>query len=140
MVEKQIVEYPNVPSILALLGGCGIILVDAVLLAVSIIILPHLNYPNVTPPQGYTGSIPALVSGFVGAIAVFGLICGIVVLASAVALRLKPNHRQTWGILILVFSILSFFGTGGLGIGAVLGIVGAVMVLRWKPLPTPMPQ
>jgi hypothetical protein len=34
---------------------------------------------------------------------------------------------------MLVFSILSFFGTGGFGVGAVLGIVGAVMTLRWKP-------
>ncbi len=136
MVQKEIVEYPNLPSILALVGGSLILLVDVFLLTISIVILPHLNYTNVNPPQRYTGSIPGLVSGFVGAIAVFGLICGSIVLMSAVALRLKPGQRQTWGILILVFSILSFFGSGGFVVGAVLGIVGAVMTLRWKP-PTP---
>lgn len=114
-----------------------ILLVDVLLLTVSIVILPHLNYPNVTPPRNYTGSIPGLVSGFVGALAAFGLLCGSIVSVSAVALRLKPSQRQTWGILILIFSILSFFGTGGLVVGAVLGIVGAVMTLRWRPPTAP---
>ncbi len=140
MTQETTVEYPNVPSILALVGGCLILLVDVLLLAVAIVTLPHLNYTTVTPPQGYNGSIPSLVSGFVGTIAVFGLICGVIVLVSSVALRLMPSQRQTCGILILVFSILSFFGTGGFVVGAVLGIVGAVMILRWKPLPTSVPQ
>jgi len=52
-------------------------------------------------------------------------------------LRFMPSQRQTWGIFILVFSILSFFGFGGFIVGAVLGIVGAIMILRWKPPPLP---
>jgi len=55
---------------------------------------------------------------------------------SAVLLRLKPNQRQTWGILVLVFSILGFFGFGGFIVGSVLGIVGGIMTLRWKLPPT----
>ena len=137
MTQKTTVEYPNIPSILALVGGSLILLFGAFLLAVSVVILPHLNYTTVTPPQGYTGSIPGLVSGIVGALASFGLICGAIVLASAVALRLMPSQRQTWGVLILVFSILSFFGFGGAIAGAVLGIVGGIMILRWKP---PLPH
>ena len=140
MATKTVVEYPHLPSILALVGGSLILLVDILLLAVSIIILPHLNYTTVTPPRGYTGSIPNLVSGFVGAIAAFGLMCGAIVLFSSVALRLMPHHRQTWGVLILVFSILSFFGFGGFIIGAVLGITGAIMILQWKPPATLTPQ
>ena len=135
MVSKTAVEYPNIPSILALIGGALIVLVDIFLLTLSVVILPHLNYTNFTPPRGYIGSLGALAAGFVGAIAVFGLICGSIVTMSAVLLRLKPSQRQTWGILVLVFSILSFFGFGGFIVGAVLGIVGAVMTLRWKPLP-----
>jgi hypothetical protein len=82
------------------------------------------------------GSPGALAAGFVRAIAVFGLICGIIVTISALLLRLKPNLRQTWGILVLVFSILGFFGFGGFIVGSVLGIVGGIMTLRWKPPPT----
>lgn len=142
MVSKTVAEYPNIPSILAIIGGALILLVDIFLLAVSIVILPHLNYTNFTPPRGYTGSPGSLTAGFVGAIAVFGLICGVIVLLSAVMLRFKPSQRQTWGILILVFSVLSFFGFGGFIAGAVLGIVGGIMILRWKPplQPAPMPQ
>jgi hypothetical protein len=140
MVQKTALEYPNLPSILALLGGGIILFVALLLLTVSIVILPHLTYPNVNPPHGFTGSIPDLVSGIVGALASFGLACGIIVLVSAIALRLVPRHRQTWGVLILVFSILSFFGFGGFVAGAVLGIVGGILILRWKPPTTPMPQ
>ena len=133
MALKNAVEYPNIPSILALIGGALIVLVDIFLLTISIVVLPHLNYTNFHNPQGYTGSPGALAAGFVGAIAVFGLICGAIVTMSALLVRLKPSQRQTWGILVLVFSILSFFGFGGFIVGAVLGIVGAVMTLQWKP-------
>ena len=136
-MSKTAVEYPNIPSILALVGGVLIVVVDVFLLAVSIAILPHLTYNNFVPPKGYTGTPGDLVSAFVGAFSAFGLVCGVIVTLSAVLLRLKPNQRQTWGILMLVFSILSFFGLGGFIAGAVLGIVGAVMTLRWKP---PMPH
>ncbi len=139
MMSKTAVEYPNVPSILALVGGSLIVLFDIFLLALSVVVLPHLNYTNFNTPRGYTGSPGALAAGFVGAIAVFGLICGTIVTISAVLLRLKPNQRQTWGILVLVFSILGFFGFGGFIVGSVLGIVGGIMTLRWKPPPTTQP-
>ena len=113
-----------------------IVLFDIFLIAISIVVLPHLNYTNFAPPRGYTGSPGSLAAGFVGAIAIFGLICGIFVTMSAVLLRLKPNQRQTWGMLVLVFSILGFFGLGGFIVGSVLGIVGGIMTLRWKPPPT----
>ena len=133
MASKTAVEYPNIPSILALVGGALIVFIDIFLLAVSIVILPHINYTNFQTPRGYTGNPGALAAGFVGAIAVFGLICGIIVTMSAVLMRLKPAQRQTWGILVLVFSILGFFGFGGFIVGSILGIVGGILALRWTP-------
>src|SRR5262245_45073178 len=133
MASKNGVEYPNIPSILALVGGSLIVLVSLFLLTISIVILPHLSYPNFNPPRGSIGTPGELVSGFVGALAAFGLACGAIVTISAILMRLKPSQRQTWGILALVFSILSFFGLGGFIVGAVLGIVGAIMTLRWRP-------
>ena len=133
MASKTAVDYPNIPTILALVGGALIVLVDIFLLALSIVILPHLNYTNFQTPHGYTGSPGNLAAGFVGAIAVFGLICGIIVTMSSVLMRIKPVQRQTWGILVLVFSILGFFGFGGFIIGSVLGIVGGILALRWTP-------
>ena len=144
MASKTAVEYPNIPSILALVGGALIVLVDIFLLFLSIVILPHLNYTSFQTPHGYTGSPGAIAAGFVGAIGVFGLICGTIVTMSAFLMRLKPNQRQTWGILVLVFSILGFFGFGGFIVGSVLGIVGGILALRWTPPhtadPTPTPH
>ncbi len=138
MEMKSANEYPNIPSVLALVGGALIVLVDTFLLTISVVILPHLNYTNFHNPSGYTGNPGAIAAGFVGAIAVFGLICGAIVSISALLIRLRPAQRQTWGILVLVFSILSFFGFGGFIAGAVLGIVGAVMTLQWKPPAAPI--
>lgn len=137
MAQRSVVEYPNIPSILALIGGALIVLVDVFLLTISIVVLPHLNYTRFQTPRGYTGSPGSLAAGFLGGLSIFGLICGIIVLFSAIMLRFRPSQLQTCGILILVFSILGFFGFGGFIVGSVLGIVGAIMILRWKPPPLP---
>jgi hypothetical protein len=108
---------------------CGILLT-----AVGAFILPHVSFANVTtPPHLAAGSLPGLVSGIVEGIGLFGLASGIIVLASAILLMAVPNQRRTWGVLTLVFSVLSFLGLGGFVIGAILGIVGGVLALRWKP-------
>ena len=31
-----------------------------------------------------------------------------------------------------IFSVLSFFGSGGFVVGAILGIIGGIMILRWR--------
>lgn len=61
-----------------------------------------------------------------------GLISGIIVLGSGIMLRINPGQSVVFGLLILVFSVLSFFGSGGFVAGAVLGIIGGIMTLRWR--------
>jgi hypothetical protein len=136
MTQQTKSSYPNTASILAIVGGVLMILVGLLLAAVSIFIIPHL-------PSSYFSSsstvmlTPANIQQFasfvVGALGAFGLISGIIVLTSAVMLQANPSRRRTWGVLILVFSVLSFLGTGGLVVGAILGIAGGAMVLTWKP-------
>ena len=76
---------------------------------------------------------------------IHGVVLGIIVLFSAVMLKIRPGEGTQglrvccmwWGSLILVFSIVSLFAgyTGGfIGtiIGAVLGIIGAVLALVAK--------
>ena len=59
----------------------------------------------------------------------FGLVAGIVVLIGAVTLYVKPEHRQSWGLVILVISALDVFvGIGGLLAGA-LGVIGGVLAM-----------
>jgi hypothetical protein len=126
--------YPRTASILALVGGMIIVLGGVIFIGVSAFVIPHLNFSNMTVPQGFNrANLPGLVSGVVGAMGVVGLVCGAIVLVSATMLLAKVGQRRTWGILILVFSVLSFIGLGGFIIGAILGIIGGILTLRWKP-------
>lgn len=79
--------------------------------------------------------LPTFLSGITAVVGTFGLLSGVIVMVSGILLRTMPSQRSVWGVLILVFSVLSFFGFGGFIIGAILGVVGGVMALRWKPSP-----
>ncbi len=110
------------------------IVAGMLIMALSVFVIPHLDaslFHNVT------GSIPVQnVPSFVGSIlegfGLLGLISGLIVLGSGVMLRINPRQSVVFGVLILVFSVVSFFGFGGFVAGAVLGIIGGIMTLRWR--------
>jgi len=129
-------SYPKSASILALVGGMIIILGGVIFIGVSAYVIPHLDLSNVTVPQGInTSDLHSLISGVLAVMGSFGLVCGAVVLTSATMILAKVGQRRTWGILILVFSVLSFVGLGGFVVGAIMGILGGILILRWKPPP-----
>jgi hypothetical protein len=66
-------------------------------------------------------------------ISVIALISGALVLFAAIMLRIKPENKKAWGILIIVFSIPSVITGGGFIMGFILGIIGGVKAFRWKP-------
>ena len=70
--------------------------------------------------------------GFIG---ILGLVFGVVVIISAVMLNNRPEQHSTWGTLIIIFSVLSLFGSmmAGFGIGLILGVIGGILALTWKP-------
>ena len=77
---------------------------------------------------------PGYFSPFISLAGMLGVIFGLVVIASAIMLNWRPNQHTTWGILILVFSILGIFGgLGGYLVGLILGIVGGALAIQWKP-------
>ncbi len=102
-----------------------------------------------TPYYGMMGGYYGMMNGYYGMMqgfgyggwfygaAALGLISGIVVLVGAVMIYTRPANASTWGLLVLVFSILSFFGMGGFFIGAVLGVVGGALAMAWRPAPNP---
>jgi len=132
MTQNTSTGYPSTASILALAGGILIMLCGMLLASVAAFILPYVDYRNLTIPAGIT-NLPGLVSGAVTMVGLFGVISGIIVLVSAVMLRTYPSQRKTWGVLMLVFSVLSFFGLGGFVVGAILGIAGGIVTLTWRP-------
>src|SRR3990170_4974876 len=66
---------------------------------------------------------------FVGAL--LGLACAIVVIISAAAMYAKPSQHVAWGVIILIFSIVSLFGFGGFVAGMALGITGGAIGMAW---------
>jgi uncharacterized protein DUF6114 len=134
MTQNTTSEYPRTASIIALAGGIIITLSGMLFVAVSAFVLPNLSYSNInTPPNLPASSIPAIVSGLVGLMGAFGLVTGAIVLISSVMLLTNSGQPRTWSVLILVFSVLSLVSLGGFVVGAVLGIVGGALVLRWRP-------
>jgi hypothetical protein len=134
LAEGAGAAYPKSAAILALVGGIFIVLGGAIFIGAATFVLPHLNYSNMTVPNGLNrADLPGLISGVVGVMGGFGLVCGTIVLVSATMVLARVGNRRTWGILTLVFSVLSFVGLGGFVIGAIFGIAGGVLTLRWKP-------
>ncbi len=125
--------YPKTASVISLVSGIIILLGGVILLGAAAFVIPHLDLSNVTVPQGMDrAALSRLISGVLEVMGGFGVVCGGIVLVSATMILAKVGQRRTWGILILVFSILSFVGLGGFVIGAVVGIIGGILTLRWK--------
>ena len=60
--------------------------------------------------------------------AIFGFVSGFLVLLGG-ALAYYRDLRVAGGVIVLVFSLFSIIGVGGLFIGMILGIIGGVMIL-----------
>lgn len=73
------------------------------------------------------------ISGSFAALSVAGLVSGIIVIIGSLMLNARPAEHRAWGVVILVFSLVSFLGMGGFMIGALLGIAGGALALAYKP-------
>lgn len=91
--------------------------------------------------MGYPGYGMMGWAGF-GLFGVLGVVFGAIIIISALMLNRKPQEHATWGTLIVIFSVISIFGgaMGGFGIGLVLGLIGGVLAITWKPTETQTKQ
>jgi len=78
--------------------------------------------------MGMMGSLGFPFGSFLGLMLV-GLVCGVIVTIGALMLNYRPVERRSWGIVILIFSVISFLGMGGFYIGAILGVAGGALAL-----------
>lgn len=95
-------------------------------------------YVLASTSQGTVGSYVPLV-GFVSSefeealLGGFGLLCGIMMIVGGVMAYKKPSQHIIWGVVILIFANLSWFGAyGGVFIGFSLGVAGAILGILWK--------
>ncbi len=111
----QSADRPTAAFVLSLIGGIFILMVGILL---GII--------------GFTLTI--FVAGVGGILGIFGLVWGIIVILGSVMMYRNPEQHTLWGIIVLVFSIVSWFGAlGGLFIGFLLGLIGGILGIAWKP-------
>jgi hypothetical protein len=121
------IEIPKRAFTLSLIAGL-LIICNAVAVGVAGAYFPWI-FPTL-PGSDNNAAVPFTT------IAVIALICGALVLFGAIMLRIKPENKKAWGILITVFSIPSVITGGGFIIGFILGIVGGFLALRKTHRPT----
>jgi hypothetical protein len=122
-------DKPTTAFVLSLIGGIFIILGGLVYMVVFSILGGLFSF------IGFGGLGIGLV-----ALGVLGLIWGILVIVGAIMMNSgNPARVRTGSILVLIFSILSWFGAaGGFFIGFLLGLIGAILGFAWKPERPPM--
>jgi hypothetical protein len=121
-------EKPTAAFVLSLIGGIIILLVGVFVTIAALAIGAYTDYFGGLYDVSGLGTLLLI-------FAIFGLVCGILVVAGAAMMYSEKIGRVRAGaILVLIFSILSWFGTtGGLIVGFILGLIGAILGLVWKP-------
>lgn len=128
-------EKPTAAFILSLIGAALIIL-NALILA----FFTTLAGIILSVSGRALGAFLAGLGSLVFLLGIGGLVIGVIVLAGAFMINSEDKSRVTTGsIIVLVFSIMSFFIGGGFIIGFLLCVVGSILGLTWKPSPPPPP-
>jgi hypothetical protein len=77
------------------------------------------------------------IGDFAYPLVITGLVLGAAIIIVAVMLYKNPAQHELWGTLIIVFSVVSVISfMGGMGIGLLLGIIGGILAVLWKPQET----
>ncbi len=137
MIFATTYQAPTLAYSLSLAGGIVILLVGIVGLAwfgaggptwygfggwMSGMMGSHGYYPTTTG-----------LYNFFAVLSILSLFSGVIIILGAIMLKTRPQEHMVWGILILVFSIVSLAGMGGYFIGAILGIIGGAYALSYRP-------
>ncbi|MDY6984841.1 MAG: hypothetical protein SVE93_00275 [Candidatus Thermoplasmatota archaeon] len=75
-----------------------------------------------------TSEVMDLMSSMYLGMGIFGVVSGLLILLGG-ALAYYRGFRVGGGVIVLLFSILSLFGGGGLFLGLILGVIGGVLIL-----------
>ena len=125
---------PTLAAVLSLVGGILMILSGAV--------FSFFSFTGFGMMGGYRGMMDGYWGmmgnigfpfGFMMVFSLIGMVSGVLVIIGAVMLDTRPSEHTAWGIIILVFSIISFLGMGGFSVGAILGIIGGAFALTFRP-------
>lgn len=115
------VGKPTAGAVLAIIGGVFILLGGLAELALG----------------AYLSSISfGIGAGVLRLFGALGALLGILVLVFGVLVYSNPANHVVYGVLIIVFSIVSLTSfAGGFFIGFLLALIGGILTLVWKPTP-----
>ncbi len=115
-------SYPTAAFVLTLIGGIFILLNGIVLAALSAVL------------GGFAlGFFPGL-GALLIALGVVALLFGLIVIYGAVKMHSGvPGSVRTWGIIVILMSLISLVMGGGFYIGTILALVGGILALVWHP-------
>lgn len=122
---------PSVAFILSLIGG--------ILMLLSGVMFSMWFMAGGNSPWGMMGGNWNMMGnwsfpfGFMSGLSLIALVAGAIVIVGAVMLNARPSEHMAWGVVILIFSIISLVGMGGFFMGALLGIAGGALALSWRP-------
>jgi hypothetical protein len=114
-------SYPRTAYLLGLIGGILIVLFALYEIGAAL---------------AFSSRIESVVRGgtrLVEILGAIGVVAGLLVIVFALRLRSSPGTARTSGVVVLVMSLLSFIAGGGLYIGLILGLIGGVMAITWRP-------
>jgi len=115
--------------VLSLIGGICVIIGGAFIAFVG----------SLVSSFGYLANGGASGGSTVTAFGVVGIIMGLIMVVGSFMLYSKPTRAKMWGIIILVLSILSWVtAVGGLVIGFILGLIGGILAIMFKPSAVPV--
>jgi hypothetical protein len=110
--------------VLAIIGGVFILLGGLFELAVASVI------------SAFTFGV---VGGSLVAFGALGTVLGILIIVLAALLYVNTEHHTIFGVLILVFSVISLTSfLGGFVLGFILALIGGILAITWKPTPAPV--
>src|SRR2546427_12069665 len=70
--------------------------------------------------------------GFFGFLAPVGVLCGTIILVSAVFVYRRPLQHVAWGTMAIVFGCASGVNLGGLLVGMTLAAICGAITLSWR--------
>ena len=118
---QQSQEKPTGPMVLSIIGGVFIFLAG----------LLEIWLGSVASSLSFR-----LVGGSLIAFGALGALLGILIVVFGILLHAQPQHHTVFGILIVVFSVVSLTSfLGGFVIGFILALIGGILAAVWKPHP-----
>ncbi len=137
---NEMVIKPVAAAVLLIIGGVIVVLVG-ILFALGSASVSHLSPQNLSrlnlsinaTNESELAEVQSL-SQVVETAGIIGAIGGLIMIISGtMAYTRAPNGVKMWGVAALIGTLLGIGAFGGLVVGFILGLIGSILALTYKP-------